>query len=84
MGVLRHKNSEDNASGMVATIAAAAIVLAALLVFILQNGERVTVQFFTVQGTLPLALAMLFAAVAAALVVALVGSARVLRRTRRK
>jgi hypothetical protein len=56
------------------------------LIFVLQNPDRVNVFFLGAAGTLPLGVAMLFAAVAGALVVALIGSARIiqLRRTTRR
>ena len=64
----------------------AAWVLVFLLIFVLQNPDRVNVFFLGAAGTLPLGVAMLFAAVAGALVVALIGSARIiqLRRTTRR
>jgi uncharacterized integral membrane protein len=58
-----------------------------LLIFILQNLSRASVSFLGFGGTLPMGVAMLFAAVAGALLVALVGSARILqlrRGTRRR
>jgi uncharacterized integral membrane protein len=48
--------------------------------------DRVNLFFLGAAGTLPLGVAMLFAAIAGALVVALIGSARIgqLRRTARR
>jgi len=62
------------------------LVLLLLLIFILQNGARVTIQFFGADPTLPLGVALLLAAVLGALLVALVGVARVvqLRHTAKK
>jgi uncharacterized integral membrane protein len=58
---------------------AAVLVLLLLLIFILQNGARVTIQFFGADPTLPLGVALLLAAVLGALLVALVGVARVVQ-----
>lgn len=63
-----------------------ALVLLILLIFILQNGQRVKVSFLGSHGHLPLAVAMLFAAVAGALLVAIPGIVRMvqLRRVARR
>jgi uncharacterized integral membrane protein len=53
-----------------------ALVLPALLIFIVQNGQRVEVSFVGADGRLPLAVAMLFAAVAGALLIAIPGVGR--------
>jgi putative membrane protein len=55
------------------------ILLVAILVFILQNGQRVRMQFLMVNGTLPLGVALLFAALLGALLVLVAGAARVLQ-----
>lgn len=61
----------------------AAIVMIFLLIFIVQNSDPVQVQYFGFQGTLPLGVAMLFAAIAGALTAALLGTVRILQlRTR--
>jgi uncharacterized integral membrane protein len=51
------------------------ILLVAILVFILQNSQRAHVRFLMVDGTLPLGVALLFAA----LLVLAAGAARVLQ-----
>jgi uncharacterized integral membrane protein len=56
-----------------------ALVLILLLVFVLQNLEDVRVSFINADGSLPLGVALLLAAVAGALVVAVPGSARILQ-----
>ncbi|WP_241835219.1 LapA family protein [Pseudofrankia asymbiotica] len=63
-----------------------ALVLVLLLIFILQNGQRVKVSFLGAHGHLPLAVAMLFAAIAGALLVAIPGIGRMiqLRRVARR
>jgi uncharacterized integral membrane protein len=45
------------------------VLLVAILVFILQNGERARVRFLMVDGTLQLGMALLFAALLGALLV---------------
>ena len=73
-------------SGIWVASIAAVVVLLLLLIFILQNGERVKINIFGANPTLPLGVALLLAAVLGALLVALVGVARVvqLRHTARK
>ncbi len=55
------------------------LVLIFLLIFIMQHLTGVRVFFLGAAGTLPLGVAMLFAAIAGALSVALIGSARILQ-----
>jgi uncharacterized integral membrane protein len=55
------------------------ILLFAILVFILQNGQRVRVRFLMANGTLPLGAALLLAALLGALLVLVAGAARVLQ-----
>jgi uncharacterized integral membrane protein len=55
------------------------VLLVAILVFILQNGQRVRVRFLMVDGTLQLGVALLFAALLGALLVLVAGAARVLQ-----
>jgi uncharacterized integral membrane protein len=62
----------------VAAIAAAVAVLL-LLIFILQNTEQVEVSLFGANPDLPLGVALLLAAVLGALVVALIGTARIIQ-----
>ena len=54
------------------------ILLVAILVFILQNGQQVRVRFLMVDGALQLGVA-LFAALLGALLVLVAGAARVLQ-----
>lgn len=63
-----------------------ALVLILLLIFILQNGQRVKVSFLGFDGHLPLAVAMLLAAIAGALLIAIPGMGRMvqLRRVARR
>lgn len=75
-----------------ATWVATAVVvvfLVALIDFIVQNTRHVRVEFFGIHGTIPVAVALLAAAVSGAIVVLAIGVARVaqlrlsMRRTRR-
>ena len=56
-----------------------ALVLIILLIFILQNPEPVRIAFLGWDGTLPTAVALLFAAIAGVLLVAVPGSARMVQ-----
>lgn len=65
---------------------AAIVFLALLIVFILQNTDSVQVDFLWMEGSLPLALALLIAGVGVGLATMVVGAARVtqLRRELRR
>ncbi len=56
-----------------------ALVLLFLLVFILQNGAPVQISFFALEGTLPVGVALLLAAIAGILLVAIPGTVRILQ-----
>jgi uncharacterized integral membrane protein len=71
---------EPTRTSMVWTMVGIGVVLlVAILVFILQNGQRVRVRFLMLNGTLPLGTALLFAALLGALLVLVSGAARVLQ-----
>jgi uncharacterized integral membrane protein len=53
------------------------VVLLALLIFILENTGRVKLSYFGATGHLALGVALLLAAVAGALIVAIIGTARI-------
>jgi uncharacterized integral membrane protein len=57
----------------------AAIVLIFLLIFIVQNSGPVQIRYFGFEGTIPLGVAMLFAAVAGALTAGLLGTVKILQ-----
>jgi len=57
----------------------AAIVLIFLLIFVVQNSDPVQVRYLGFEGTLPLGVAMMFAAVAGALTAGLLGTVRILQ-----
>ncbi|OXM72062.1 MULTISPECIES: LapA family protein [Amycolatopsis] len=80
------KIKRTRVSGTWVAIIVALIILVFLLIFILQNLASTTVAFLGMEGSMPLAVAMLFSAIAGALLVALVGGARIvqLRKATRK
>ncbi|MCS3493868.1 putative integral membrane protein [Arthrobacter sp. JUb119] len=55
------------------------LVLILLIIFIAQNQEQVTLNYFAYQGQVNLGLALFFAAIGGALVVAIAGVARVIQ-----
>ncbi|RBM21098.1 DUF1049 domain-containing protein [Prauserella sp. PE36] len=55
------------------------LVLILLLIFILQNQASATVNFLWMSGSLPVGVGVLLAAVGGALLVALLGAARILQ-----
>ncbi|MCW6010905.1 lipopolysaccharide assembly protein LapA domain-containing protein [Micromonospora sp. CPCC 205371] len=67
-------------------ICVAALLFVVLIVFMLQNTRSVEVSFLWMQGSLPLALALLIAGVGAAILTMVVGAARItqLRRLSRR
>ncbi|MFC0106986.1 LapA family protein [Kibdelosporangium aridum] len=75
--------SATRTSGTWIAVIVATILLVFLLIFILANLESVTVSFLGMSGQLPLGVALLFAAICGALLVALVGAARILQLRRR-
>lgn len=56
-----------------------AVVLLALLIFVLENGKKVDVAYFGFHGHLPLGVLVLFGAIAGALLVGLASAARILQ-----
>ncbi|WP_307830612.1 LapA family protein [Lentzea nigeriaca] len=66
-------------SGTWIAVLIAIVVLIFLLVFILQNGDNATIHILWGQFSLPLGVALLFAAIGGAVLVATVGAARILQ-----
>ncbi|GGM92520.1 hypothetical protein GCM10011609_32500 [Lentzea pudingi] len=66
-------------SGTWIAVLVAIIVLIFLLIFILQNGGNATIHFLWGEFSLPLGVALLFGAIGGALLVAVVGAARILQ-----
>ena len=58
-------------------VVAAALVLVLLLIFILQNTRSVKITYFTASGTIPVGVALLFAAIGGVLLAGLVASLRI-------
>lgn len=73
------KLGHTRTSGTWVAVLASIVVLLFLLVFILQNLAATTIHFLGASGTLPLGVALLFAAIAGAVLVALVGAARIMQ-----
>ncbi len=69
----------SRASVLWASVVVALVVLLALAVFILENGQHVKVSYFGAHGSLPLGVALLLAAVFGGLVVVLAGTVRILQ-----
>lgn len=67
-------------------ICVAALILVVLIVFMLQNTRSVEITFLAMHGNLPLAMALLVAAVGAAILTMVIGAARItqLRRLTRR
>ncbi len=75
--------THTRASGLWAAVVVALVVLLALALFILENGRHVKVSYLGAHGTLPLGIALLFAAIFGGLVVVFAGTARILQLRRR-
>jgi lipopolysaccharide assembly protein A len=74
-----HVVEPTRTSGVWVASIAFAVLLLLLLIFILQNNRSVPLQFLGFDGSMPLGVAMLLAAVLGALLVAMAGVARVLQ-----
>lgn len=81
----RHPLARTRAGGTWVASLVSVITMVLVLIFVLQNLVPTTVRFFGLAGSIPVGLAMLFAALAGALLIALPGTARILqlRRTAR-
>lgn len=79
----RHPARPTRVSAAWVAVIAAAVVLALLLVFILQNTRSVKISYFTANGTLPLGVALLLAAIGGVLLAGVVGSLRIWQLRRR-
>lgn len=73
------KINHTRTAGTWAAVVVAIVVLVVLLIFILQNGQPVTVTFLGARASLPLGVAMLLSAAIGGLLVALIGTARILQ-----
>ena len=66
-------------SGAWTAIVIGLLALVIILVFILQNGQKVEVTFLMFRGQLPLAVALLFALIFGAVIVFAFGAARIMQ-----
>lgn len=60
-----------------------AVILAVLLVFVLQNLDKVRIEFISFDGRVPVGVALLLAAIAGGLIVGIAMGARILQLRRR-
>lgn len=65
--------------GLWVVLTSGAVVLLILLIFILENSQRVEISFFGAHGHLPLGVALLFAAVFGILLVVIPGAGRIIQ-----
>lgn len=70
-------NNRTRAATLWGALGFGVFFLLAVLIFIIQNGARARVHFVTLQGTLPLGVALLLAAVGGALVAVFLGAVRI-------
>ncbi|WP_082357834.1 MULTISPECIES: lipopolysaccharide assembly protein LapA domain-containing protein [Arthrobacter] len=83
----RSANTDVTRAGMVwVGVIAGLVILVLLIIFILQNQDRVEVHFFGMAGALSIGMALFIAAVAGGILVAIAGAVRILqlRRQRRR
>ena len=71
------KIKRTRTSGLWVAVGFFAVVLLLLLIFILQNGKQVSVNYLGAHGRIPLGVAMLLSAVCGVLLVILAGAARI-------
>lgn len=76
-GAVPHKHSRTGAAWVAFIVAAVVVIF--LLIFVMQNSGPVQVRFLGFEGTMPLGVAMAFAAVAGALTTGLLGTVRILQ-----
>ena len=72
----QHQIRHTRISGLWLAIGFFAVVLLFLLIFILQNGSKVSISFLGAEGHMPLGVALLLAAVCGVLLTVLAGAAR--------
>jgi lipopolysaccharide assembly protein A len=75
----QHRIKHTRISGAWTAAVLFALVLLLLLIFILENGQKVKVTFFGATGHLPLGVALLLAAVLGILLVVVPGTARIVQ-----
>ncbi|MCY1240231.1 hypothetical protein D9M72_530680 [compost metagenome] len=76
----RVRDAAVTRAGMIwVAVSAGLVLLVLLIIFILQNQDRVTVHYLGVAGELSLGMALFIAAVAGGILVAIAGAARILQ-----
>ncbi|WP_415854384.1 LapA family protein [Sinomonas sp. G460-2] len=75
----RHQPGVTRAGAVWASVVAGLAVFVLLIVFFIQNQDQVRVRFLGLDGNVPLALALLIAAVAGGIIVAIAGGVRILQ-----
>jgi uncharacterized integral membrane protein len=74
-----HRVRRTRMGGLWVTAALSAIVALLLLIFILENSQRVSISYFGAHGHLPLGVALLLAAVLGVLLVVIPGTGRIVQ-----
>ena len=82
-GPAKRRIQRTRAAGTYKSLLAGAVVLALLLIFILENTQRVKVSYLGTSGHLPLGVALLVAAVGGALILGAAGTVRIVQLRRR-
>ncbi len=75
----QHVIKRTRTGGVWVASALFALVLALLLIFILENGQRASISYFGAHAHVPLGVALLFAAVLGILTVVIPGTARIVQ-----
>jgi lipopolysaccharide assembly protein A len=74
-----HRVRRTRTGGVWVAAALFALILLLLLIFILENGQRVSISYFGAHGHLPLGVALLLAAVIGVLLVVMPGTGRIIQ-----
>jgi uncharacterized integral membrane protein len=74
-----HRVRRTRMGGLWVTAALSAVIALLLLIFILENGQRVSISYFGAHGHLPLGVALLLAAVLGVLLVVIPGTGRIVQ-----
>jgi uncharacterized integral membrane protein len=74
-----HRIRRTRMGGLWVTTVLSALALFLLLIFILENGQRVSISYFGAHGHLPLGVALLLAAVLGVLLVVIPGTGRIIQ-----
>ena len=74
-----HRVKRTRMGGLWVAATLSALVLLLLLIFILENGQRVSISYFGAHGHMPLGVALLLAAVLGVLLVVIPGTGRIIQ-----